>query len=345
MDVTAGRTNFVLGEGVSFDSAPLLYNSELDAFLIKMNRLSGTLGEFVQDHTAHVTSIVKDSSDGTLYDWNNNIYRIEGAWDKGLALHVNNAVTTVANRQVLCDVSAWDGGDFPACDHSYTTAILDWIPAPVGVAGLLGYPATTSLKLAKNESVVVFSGIAKTVRGGNGSALVTSSGEGALQFSIIHATHVSAWLQSSGFAFKALAGSSLDTSTSTRPSLRFGGALASFDWEQFFRNVGLQNADDWLTIAIIAVLNILPRIFMFMFVILMALAVISDVKPWRIFCDKVIDPYKILTFGRQDVHTIRLRTVFLYSIIALALFGLFQNGLILDVIAWIARAVTGILGR
>lgn len=153
------------------------------------------------------------------------------------------------------------------------------------------------------------------------------------------------WVQTCGFTFEFLAGSPLGEPAPTKPRLDAGGASAGFDWEQFFHDIGIQNADDWLTIAIIAVLNILPRIFMFAFIILMGLSLIANVKPWQAFCDSVFDPYKLLTFGRQDVHTIKLKMVILYSIIALALFGLFQNGIILEVIAWVARAVTGILSR
>lgn len=165
------------------------------------------------------------------------------------------------------------------------------------------------------------------------------------KYSLIHATPTSTWIQSCGFTFTLMAGSKLGTTIPTAPGLTHGDATAGFDWEQFFHDVGLQNADDWLTIAIIAVLNILPRIFMFAFILLMGLSLIANVKPWQVFCDKVFDPYKLLTFGRKDVHTIQLKMVFLYSIIALALFGLFQNGIILEIIAWFARAVTGILSR
>ena len=193
--------------------------------------------------------------------------------------------------------------------------------------------------------------MALTIRGGKGNYISAANLNGEVdrstrvQFSIIHATPSKTWVQTCGFTFEFLAGSPLGEPAPTKPRLDAGGASAGFDWEQFFHDIGIQNADDWLTIAIIAVLNILPRIFMFAFIILMGLSLIANVKPWQAFCDSVFDPYKLLTFGRQDVHTIKLKMVILYSIIALALFGLFQNGIILEVIAWVARAVTGILSR
>lgn len=117
------------------------------------------------------------------------------------------------------------------------------------------------------------------------------------------------------------------------------------DWLMWLKHAKLSDAEDILTICIIAVLQWLPRIFMFIFFLLMGLSMIASMKPWVIFCDRYFDPYKFLTAGRMDVHTIDIKKVVLCSMIALILFGFFQNGLILDIIAWCARAVTGILNR
>lgn len=124
-----------------------------------------------------------------------------------------------------------------------------------------------------------------------------------------------------------------------------GDSNALTDWLEWLKQAHLREAEDIVTICIIAVLNLLPRFFMFLFILLMALSMIASVKPWQTFCDKVFDPYKFITAGRMTVHTVDLKTVVLYSMIALVLFGLFQNGLILDLIAWLTRAVTGIMNR
>ena len=124
-----------------------------------------------------------------------------------------------------------------------------------------------------------------------------------------------------------------------------GDASSLTDWLEWLKQAHLRDAEDVVTICIIATLNLLPRFFMFLFILLMALSMIASVKPWQIFCDRVFDPYKFITAGRMTVHTVDLKTVVLYSMIALVLFGLFQNGLILDLIAWLTRAVTGIMNR
>lgn len=135
------------------------------------------------------------------------------------------------------------------------------------------------------------------------------------------------------------------TRTQTLPKVIAGGTNKITDWLKWLKEAKLSDAEDIITVCIIAVLQWLPRIFMFLFIVLMALSMIHDVKPWQQFCDSVVDPYKVITAGRQTVHTIDLKRTVIYSLIALCLFGLFQNGLILDIIGWCARAVTGILNR
>lgn len=134
-------------------------------------------------------------------------------------------------------------------------------------------------------------------------------------------------------------------STPTEKEWSAGEPNKITDWLMWLKEAKLSDAEDILTICIIAVLQWLPRIFMFIFFLLMGLSMIASMKPWVIFCDRYFDPYKFLTAGRVDVHTIEIKKVVLCSMIALVLFGFFQNGLILDIIAWCARAVTGMLNR
>lgn len=323
----------------------IAYIEEYDAFLIKPQEWSGTYGDFVKaDKSVMVSSFLR--IDGTLYDWNYNWYQASVLTEYS-ATEVRHIV---GNANHFCDLSSYAGGyTFPESCHGRTSTYINWVPAPVGVPGLIGSPTSLSQSLVSRSNVNTYSGICYAVRNAEGGQLLgdgeSAFSEGRTSFSLIHATPNKMWLQSCGFGFATMAGSALGESAPTSTKINSGDATAGFDWEQFFHDIGIQNADDWLTIAIIAVLNILPRIFMFAFIILMGLSLIANVKPWQAFCDSVFDPYKLLTFGRQDVHTIKLKMVVLYSIIALALFGLFQNGIILEVIAWVARAVTGILSR
>lgn len=365
METTYEGGTYQLGKAPSGEWPAVAYIANYDAYLIKPNIIKEdgftNYGQFVSaDKKSILTSLVAriSSTGGFDYigDWNYNLYQFSSTegYKDAYVRHMRKTGSTYSN--VYCDMSAYtgatDGNIDTAGSHataSYT--YLKWVPAPVGIPGLLGYPIASNDNLKNRDNVLVYSGCAYAVRGdGIGDVYVTSpdgsvDSSQVLGLSIIHATPNSIWAQSCGFNFTFLAGSPLGDHSITAPSLLYGDATSGFDWDQFFKDVGLQNADDWLTIAIIAVLNILPRVFMFAFVLLMGLALIADVKPWKAFCDNVFDPYRFLTLGRQDVHTIKLKMVFLYSMIALALFGLFQNGIILDVIAWVARAVTGILSR
>ena len=124
-----------------------------------------------------------------------------------------------------------------------------------------------------------------------------------------------------------------------------GLSLRGFDWEKFkFKNL-IQTADDAITIATIALLNFIPRIAIFLFLSLIGLSLITDVKIWQIFCDRVFDIYKFFTIGRQDVHTINTFNLFWTSILALAVFGLFMEGTIINVIAWLARFGAAVLSK
>lgn len=342
MSVVGDTTTFKLDKDVKYGD--LLYNKELNAYLIRPTKLKAG-ATFDSFKNKSLTSIVQ-TEDGRFEDWNNNLYKTNGKWSSNYMIRLDSVGGTGVISD-LFDISKWVGGNLPSA--SKQEPMEDWIPAPVGIPGLVGFSTPASKELAHSTSVTTYSGSACLARQGSGlSKKYNILGEPSgteLQYAIIHATPSQTWLQSAGFKFKYLASSPLGGAATTRPELKKGGAVSSFDWDQFFKDIGLQNADDWLTIAIIAALNILPRILMFFMFVLMALAMIADVKPWKIFCDKVIDPYKIITMGRQTVHTIKVKTVFLYSLIALILFGLFQNGTILNIIAWIARAVTGIMRR
>jgi hypothetical protein len=119
----------------------------------------------------------------------------------------------------------------------------------------------------------------------------------------------------------------------------------AIDWNKYKFNVLMSHADDVMTILIIFVLNILPRVGMFLFLILLTLSMIADVKIWQIFCDKVFDVYKFLTFGRQNIHTINMLRLFLTSIVAIAVFFLFMDGTIIHGFSWFARAISAIVQR
>lgn len=103
------------------------------------------------------------------------------------------------------------------------------------------------------------------------------------------------------------------------------------DWDEFTTSRLMETGEIAVAVAMVLVLNIMPRIALFLFLLLIMLGVIQNVKFWQMFCDRVFDVYKFLTFGRYDVHTFRQSRMFIHSIIAMAIFALFMDGTIIHV--------------
>lgn len=103
------------------------------------------------------------------------------------------------------------------------------------------------------------------------------------------------------------------------------------DWDEYTAARLMEKGEIAVAVAMVLVLNIMPRIALFLFLLLIMLGVIQNVKFWQLFCDRVFDVYKFLTFGRYDVHTFRQSRMFIHSIVAMAIFALFMDGTIIHV--------------
>lgn len=117
------------------------------------------------------------------------------------------------------------------------------------------------------------------------------------------------------------------------------------DWDEYTFNTLIHDIDNGLSILLIIVLNIIPRIGLFVFLILITLATISNVKPWKRFCTSIFDPYKLLTFGHADVNTVDSKRLLITSIIAMAVFALFMDGTLIHVLTWISQFVMTMIER
>lgn len=117
------------------------------------------------------------------------------------------------------------------------------------------------------------------------------------------------------------------------------------DWGKYSFDTLIHDIDNGMTIVLIIVLNIIPRIAVFLFLLLIALATISNVKPWKNFCHKYIDLYKILTFGHKNVDTVDARWLLISSMIGMAVFLLFMDGTIINVLTWLVQNVGKLIVR
>ena len=291
-----------------------------------------------------------------VYDFNLNLYCPGSAITYG-------KLPAYFCRPLETDTNAyWDCGTAkklsPDSAHPEWTSVSDsnkikaeLIPAPVGVTVYLLDMDDTEVPSTGSTSRLYYGTMPGTLTKVNGRNILTSTNpsisytadELGANFMTLFRRENSRVMCYAGEEFQAAA--ITEEEEEDKISVKLEEALAAFDWENFTFKTFIESFDDMLTIAVLFVLNILPRFFMFLFMILLTLSCIAKVKVWQKFCTTVFDPYKLITAGRQTVNTINIQRMFVVSILALAGFGLFQNGMILDLIAWIARAITGILTR
>lgn len=129
----------------------------------------------------------------------------------------------------------------------------------------------------------------------------------------------------------------LDESGDLIESLLGRDAESLVDWDKYSFNRLVQNLDSWSSILLIFILNILPRVCIVLFFVLMLLSLIKDVKPFRYLCNNHFDIFKFLTFGHQSVETIDLKRTILTSIICLALFYMVMDGALFQFIIWLSE--------
>ena len=109
------------------------------------------------------------------------------------------------------------------------------------------------------------------------------------------------------------------------------------DWTAYKFERLVENLDSWSSIALIFVLNILPRVAILLFFALMLLSLITNVKPWRMFCERVFDIYSFLSFGKLNVNTVDTKRVVLISLICLAIFYVIMDGQLFNFILWVCE--------
>lgn len=301
---------------------------------------------------------------GKIYDINFNLFKIKGKTLVYGGAPYNYLRTDGSSSTKY--VAYWKPGTDESTKSSveYGTAIdAQIIPAPTGVIGSLASLSPLSSDVVIKSSYSVYLGTMKAgiyiptaqsahYSGGKdkpklkiGQLNYGTIGEDPLtSFRILRST-------SNGYILgtttdDVLVATDEDrAATAEKPTIGAGLSLVGFDWEQFkFKNL-VEDADDFITIATIALLNFLPRIAIFIFIGLIGLSLITNVRIWVLFCDNIFDVYKLFTFNRKDVHTIDTFTLFWTSILAIAAFGLFMDGTIINVIAWLVRAGAGIISR
>lgn len=109
------------------------------------------------------------------------------------------------------------------------------------------------------------------------------------------------------------------------------------DWGQYKFDRLVKNLDAWSTVVLIFILNILPRVCLLLTFVLMILSLIVNVKPWRMFCERVFDVYSFLTFGHMTVGTIDTKRMFIISLVCSILFIIIMDGQLFNLITFLAK--------
>lgn len=101
--------------------------------------------------------------------------------------------------------------------------------------------------------------------------------------------------------------------------------------------------DNSMSIAYFLITRAVPLIIVCLLVLLLLISMISDIKLFQIFCDRVVDPVKLITFNNFTVHDVRNDRLILSLIIAMAIMGVIQAGNLEKIIMFIVECYYSII--
>lgn len=88
----------------------------------------------------------------------------------------------------------------------------------------------------------------------------------------------------------------------------------------------INGLDNSMSVAYYIVTRVVPLIILCLLTLMLLISMVSDIPLVQIFCDRVIDPVKILTFGNHNIQTVRNTYLIVSLIIALTIMGIIQAG-------------------
>ncbi len=109
------------------------------------------------------------------------------------------------------------------------------------------------------------------------------------------------------------------------------------DWGQYKFGRLIMNLDAWSTVALIFILNILPRVALLLFFALMLLSLIKDWTPWRRFCNRWFDIYSFLSLGHINVDSVNTKRLCFISLFCSAIFIVIMDGHIINLMVFVAK--------
>ena len=215
------------------------------------------------------------------------------------------------------------------------------VPAPVGQFAAFTAGIASTVESTRSNVDTIYWGTAKlgaynstsgTIKIGNAGVLPLE-GSTPIVRTFTGTMGNAIWVVNTG----TIAVSSDMTTASTKFGAKIFENMPTVDWSRYSFSRLIKSVDSWSTVLLIFFLNILPRVCVVMFFLLLLLSTIVNWTAWRTFCNTYFDPYKFLTLGHQNVNTVSMKRLILISSICIVFFSMIQDGVLIDVILWISE--------
>lgn len=282
--------------------------------------------------------------DGKLYDINFNMFKASAsdAMPSMYGTLPSMIYSSSRDTQTYVVFNGKNVASYGETASKSLTSAGKVMPAPAGLFNFIyGFEDTTVTDIGTEDSVYFGTqkcAITQNKISLNGFALETDEEFSTISTVLRRANNTAVYRVGKSYEAKATLLSMLeDASSELMTSIMDPQGLV--DWDKYSFDRLVEQVDDMSTILLIFTLNVLPRIGMLLFFIVLGLSSITNVKPWRMFCERIFDIYKVLTLGKQDVNTINPKMLLFKSIIAIALFGMLQDGVFFLMVAWVSEFI------
>lgn len=118
-----------------------------------------------------------------------------------------------------------------------------------------------------------------------------------------------------------------------------------FDWKNFNLLRAFQDFDDILTITLLFILNIIPRLMIMDFFIVMIMSLVARFKVVQYFCHNVIDVYKIVSIRHLTVDEVDFLEIFKSTFWAIVLLSMLQQESLVHLFLWICEMFMKIIAK
>lgn len=99
----------------------------------------------------------------------------------------------------------------------------------------------------------------------------------------------------------------------------------------------IQGLDNSMSILYYVITRVVPLIILCLLMIMLMISMVSEIRIVQLFCEKVFDPVKFLTFGNYNIQTVNNKFLIFSLIGALTIMGIIQAGNLEKIIMFVIR--------